>query len=316
MRLSDIDIRQLRVFKAVVECNGFTNAETELNISQSTISNQMLNLEGRLGIRLCERGRAGFELTEKGKSVYEETLLLFKAHQNFENITADLKEALSRPLRIALIDNVVTDPMCPIFKALESFNDRDHRASIFLDIMVPAEIERSVLVMNIDVAIGTFNHRLPGLCYRDIYVEANELYCSPRHPLFDLLEREEIEEMVELSRKVTRGYLDESDLDSVGNIGTSMLAFVQNLEAAAVLVLGGGHIGFLPRHYAKIWVDRGEMKPLLPDRYFYNSDFSILTRAAPRQSLVLEAFLEDLDTAVEDIRSSMVKSGESATSFG
>jgi len=298
MKLSDIDIRQLRVFKAVAECSGFTNAETELNISQSTISNQMLSLEGRLGVRLCERGRAGFELTEKGRSVYEETLSLFKAHEIFEKNAADLKETLSGPLRIALIDNVVTDPMCPIFKALEGFNRRDHRASIFLEIMKPGEIERAVLDSSIDVAIGTFNHRLPGLSYRKIYVEANDLYCSPRHPLYDLNVREEIEELVEVSRKVTRGYLDEDDLNSIGSIDSSMLAVVQNLEAAAVLVLGGGHIGFLPRHYAKIWVDRNEMKPLLPDHYCYHSDFSILTRSVLHQSHVLEAFLENLSLAV------------------
>ncbi|MGO2568781.1 MAG: LysR family transcriptional regulator, partial [Serratia proteamaculans] len=37
-QLSDMDLRLLRVFKAVVDCGGMSAAELELNISLSTIS--------------------------------------------------------------------------------------------------------------------------------------------------------------------------------------------------------------------------------------------------------------------------------------
>ena len=64
-----MDLRLLRIFKSVVECGGMTAAELELNISASTLSRHMKDLEERLGLVLCRRGRAGFTLTPEGVQV-------------------------------------------------------------------------------------------------------------------------------------------------------------------------------------------------------------------------------------------------------
>ncbi|WP_243747190.1 LysR family transcriptional regulator [Yersinia pestis] len=61
-----MDLRLLRVFKAVVDCGGMSAAELELNISLSTISKHIKDLEQRLGLTLCQRGREGFAVTERG----------------------------------------------------------------------------------------------------------------------------------------------------------------------------------------------------------------------------------------------------------
>ncbi len=299
-RISDIDIRQLHVFRAVVECRGFTSAQSVLNIGQSTISNQMAQLETRLGIRLCERGRTGFELTAKGRRVYEETLKLFRAHEDFQNVTSELKGRLSGYLNIALIDNVATDQSCPIVRALNNFNSQEHEVSVRMDIMTPDDIERAVLDLDVDVAIGTFHHHVPGLEYRDIYVEVNELLCGYQNPIFTMTDADEIREAVRTSRKVTRAYLDKHDIASLGEDTAAPDAVVQHLEAAAILILGGGHIGYLPRHLSGRWVSRNEMKPILPEEYVYKSNFSIVTRKAPRKSMILKTFLASLAEATED----------------
>ena len=44
-QLSDIDLRLLRVFRTVVECGGFSVAESVLGIGRSAISQQMSDLE-------------------------------------------------------------------------------------------------------------------------------------------------------------------------------------------------------------------------------------------------------------------------------
>ena len=58
-RLSDVDVKLLRVFTRVVEHGGFSAAQAELGISQASISTYMSDLEARLGVRLCQRGRSG-----------------------------------------------------------------------------------------------------------------------------------------------------------------------------------------------------------------------------------------------------------------
>src|SRR5260221_560007 len=65
-QLTDLDLRLIRVFLAIVDAGGVTPAQATLNIGQSTISTQLATLETRLGYRLCERGRGGFPLTARG----------------------------------------------------------------------------------------------------------------------------------------------------------------------------------------------------------------------------------------------------------
>ena len=59
-RLSDLDLRLVRVFLAVVDASGVSAAQMTLNVGSSTISTQLATLETRLGFRLCDRGRGGF----------------------------------------------------------------------------------------------------------------------------------------------------------------------------------------------------------------------------------------------------------------
>ncbi len=296
-RLSDADIRLLHIFKAVVDSRGFSNAQTMLNVTQSNISNQMARLEQRLGMRLCERGRGGFKLTLQGERVHAETLQLFKAHEHFRNNTSEIKGRLIGFLNIALIDNVVTDPACPIVPALRQFNRREHEVSIRIDIMPPGDIERKLLEEEIDVAIGTFHHRIPGLHYRKIYVETNALLCGRSHAIYKATEPARIRKFVRESRKVGRGYLEDNDLADLGSNPRKPNAVVHNLEAAAVLILGGGHIGFLPHHYCESWLADGRMKAILPGEYAYASEFSLVTRRTKKNSMILSTFLEALNEA-------------------
>ena len=82
-QISDMDMRLLRVFKAVVDCGGMAAAELELNIGISTISRHVKDLEIRLGLALCRRGRGGFSLTQEGEQIYAQTLSLLAATDAF-----------------------------------------------------------------------------------------------------------------------------------------------------------------------------------------------------------------------------------------
>ena len=301
-RLSDTDIRLLHVFKAVVECRGFSNAQAVLNVGQPTISSHISQLEQRLGFRLCDRGRTGFRLTRKGESVYEEALALFKAHEHFQNITLELKGKLSGFLKLGLIDSTVTDPNSPIIRAIELLNNKANEIAVRLSILTPSNLEKAILDGDIDIALGTFDRQVPGLVYKPVYDEHNTLYCASSHPIASLEDRDEIRRAVLDSRKVTRSYLEGEDLFPLGSDHSVNHASVEFLEAAAILLLGGGHIGFLPNHYARMWEERGQLLPILREDYVYSSEFYIVTRNNPRSSVIVGTFLEDLDIAIEEIK--------------
>lgn len=111
-QMGDYEIKQLKVFKCIVECGGFAAAETQLNISRSTISNHIANLESRLNLILCKRGRGGFSLTEDGAVVYEKTNHLLDLLCEFTNTINNLAVSPSGRLRVSLSDTFSLDPRC------------------------------------------------------------------------------------------------------------------------------------------------------------------------------------------------------------
>src|SRR6516162_5878483 len=109
VRLSDGDLRRLRVFCTITRCGGFAAAESELQIGLPSISRFIKDLEIRLGVRLCRRGRVGFELTEPGRRVYAASLQLITDLQRFETNIRSIHSALAGTLTIGIIDVLITD---------------------------------------------------------------------------------------------------------------------------------------------------------------------------------------------------------------
>ena len=93
-QITDADWRLLRVFTAVAHCGGMTAAELELNISTSTISRHVKDLESRLGLVLCRRGRGGFALTPAGERILQETRQLLAATDRFRASVDELHQRL------------------------------------------------------------------------------------------------------------------------------------------------------------------------------------------------------------------------------
>src|ERR1700682_76911 len=94
IKMSDGDIRRLRVFCTVTRCGGFAAAESELQMGLPSISRYIKDLEIRLGVRLCRRGRVGFELTEQGRHAYAASLQLNADLKRFEAAMTSISSAV------------------------------------------------------------------------------------------------------------------------------------------------------------------------------------------------------------------------------
>lgn len=62
-----MEVKDLRMFIAVVDAAGIRRAATQLNIGQSVVSKRMRDLEDELGVSLFERLQSGARLTHAGK---------------------------------------------------------------------------------------------------------------------------------------------------------------------------------------------------------------------------------------------------------
>jgi DNA-binding transcriptional LysR family regulator len=306
IQLQDVDLKLLRVFMSVVRCGGFSAAQASLNVSQSTISEQMTTLETRLGLKLCERGRGGFRLTEHGMATYEAAQRLQVAVEAFCIDTDGLKQHIAGKLYLGIIDNTVTDTTSPLPDALRNFVSRGHDVHVDVYVGTPAELEERVLDGRLHIAVGHFPIHVPGLIYNELYLEPDGLYCGKGHALYaGALEGSLPNDAIAASRIVARGYLQQHDLRMLS--ASKAAATVDNVEAQAILVLSGAYIGFLPNHYAARWLECEQMRRINPDQFGAQWPFCAAIRRAPTMPSILKVFMSDLDECCRHLRSAQVR---------
>jgi DNA-binding transcriptional LysR family regulator len=287
-RLTDVDLRLIRIFRAIVECQGLAGAELVLNLSQSRISASLAELEARLGVRLCRRGRSGFALTEAGATVYEASHELFEAVDRFCNQAGTVASNLERVLRLGTVDALVTNRELSLPQAISAF--RRHNPSVIIDFAIagPEELERQLIAGTRDILIMPCTNRRSELSYLSVLEEKQSLY-SRSHPLFNLPNPRITSDVLSDHPFVARGYLHQFDLKRIGHQGEA--ATVEIMEAQLVLVLSGAFIGYLPAHYAQAWVERGELRALRDEHYGYNSAFYLVTQRGGAETLLIQRFV-------------------------
>ena len=303
-QISDMDLRLLRVFKAVVDCGGMAAAELELNIGTSTVSRHIKDLETRLGLTLCRRGRAGFALTAEGEKIYAQTTQLLAATDAFRSSVDEIHQRMGGQLQVAVFDKTASNPASHIAEAIAHFHAEASDVGLNLHVATLTAIERGVLDGQFQIGIIPGHRSSDALEYTPLFDEAMSLYCGRAHALF-------------AQTGVTLGWdrLREQQFAGLGYHSPNMdLTLRQRLprsatgfdqESIATLILSGQFLGFLPDHYAESFVRRGLMQAVRPDLLNYACQFFAITRKSPQASRATRAFQACLREAHDADRSSM-----------
>lgn len=270
-RLSDVDLRLLRIFVTLVECNGFRSAQIALNMAQSTLSTHLAALEAKLGSRLCDRGRGGFRLTPAGEDTYAAAQELLRSIDRFEATMGRVHGRPTGRLRLGLVDAVTTFATLGLPEALARFAEM--RPDVLLDVEIdtPAGLQKSLLAGQRDVVVGPSFQPLPGLEYRDLGVEEHLLYCGAGHPWFTRTDAAIGREDVLLARFSVRSYQYFDDTYRLGRVAAR--ATVGSMEAQELLILSGAYVGFLPEHLGSRWQAQGRMRAVRPGDWSFSSRF-------------------------------------------
>lgn len=294
--VSDNDLRLLRVFRAVVQCGGFSAAELELNINRSTISRHIKDLETRLGVTLCRRGRAGFALTPEGEQVFDSATRIMAAMEEFQHDVDALHQQLTGTLSIAIFDKTASNPACHIDRAFAEFDREAPEVRPEIHVEPINAIERGVMEGRFQLGIIPNHRPSASLDYYPLFDEQMYLYCAADHPLFTAGEHTLGADDVRRARYVGIGY-HSPNMETSRQLGLQRHATAHDQEAVAHLVLSGRYLGYLPEHYAEGFVARGMMRPLLPDTFQYLCQFSAIVRHSPPPSRVVQTLLDALVNA-------------------
>ncbi|MDI4637755.1 MULTISPECIES: LysR family transcriptional regulator [Halomonadaceae] len=292
-RVSDFEVRLIRVFKAVVECGGFTAAEGQLGISRSAISLHMSDLEKRLGLRLCQRGRGGFALTEEGRQVYRAGLALLASLETFRTEVNGLHRTLRGELNIGITDNLVSLPQMRITHALSALKAQGPEVVVNIYMEAPDSIAQGVLDARLHIGVVPEVNLLASLEARPLYDEASGLYCADTHPLFAVPDADLATAQLAGFEAVVPGY-PLPDAARAAHAPLTGTATASDREGAAFMILTGAYLGYLPDHLAAHWVAAGRLRELDLPGCRFSTPFVTITRRDRRPHRVLEAFIDEL----------------------
>ncbi|MGO4852182.1 LysR family transcriptional regulator [Phaeovulum sp. W22_SRMD_FR3] len=289
-RVSDADMHLFRVFVTVVDCGGFSAAQSELGVGRSTISRQISDLETRIGFALCYRGRSGFRLTQHGEQALVQMKRLLTAAEEFASNIAAINDSFIGKIDVAMMDASFTDPRNPMLAAIRAFRQLAPRVKINLAVDSPSEIERGLLEGRYHLGLLPSYRRLTELTYQEIYPETVALFAGPAHPLLAELQADPALplERIFAHELVYRGYLEGDRLMEIKQ-QFERGPTVRETEAVAALIEAGAYLGFLPKHSAS-----ARLTPILPERFDYSVPICVVTKRGREHSIVTRAFLEEL----------------------
>lgn len=292
-RVSDVDIRLLRVFRSVVACGGVSAAELELNIGRSTISRHLSDLELRLGVKLCDRGPSGFALTDEGERVLDASSRLLAAINSFQASVDEVHKRLNGHLAIALFDKMVSNPQARISESIALFDEIAPEVTIEIHKEPVNVMESGLLNGRLDLAIVPTHRQSSSLDYLPLYPEQMYLYCGRDHPLYGAADADINQTDIRRCKYAGIGFHSPNMMVS-HRLKLTRSADVYDEEALAALILSGRYLGFLPDHYAQAFVEREEMWRLRQDVYHYQSNHSAILRRSPKPSRLVTVFLDCL----------------------
>ena len=272
---SPTDLRLLRIFQSVVRHEGFAAAQDELGLTPGTISNHIAHLETRFGVRLCERGRRGFSLTPDGVRIHEAAENLLRSTENFASIVGSVRGELTGTVHLGTVDAMHTNVDAPLERAIARFSERAPKVVLHVEIASPQDLLQRLLDGRYTVILTPTEELHPSVVARPLYKEEQRLYCGRNHPLFSRTGELGLA-AVRQYPYVGRTYMQGLDPDRDG--GFDHRAMTSHMEAIAILVNSGRYLGYLPAHFARSFVEKGEMKSLLDEELAYFDTFHLAHR--------------------------------------
>ncbi|WP_143306639.1 LysR substrate-binding domain-containing protein [Chitinophaga vietnamensis] len=206
-----MELRQLSYFVKAAEMAHFTAAAAALYITQSTLSQQVKQLEEELGMLLFDRVGKQVRLTEAGRVFLDHARQVLLEVDKSKQAIQDLQQLLTGDLRIG-VTYAFTSLLLPV---LAAFTAKYPGIHINIDYGSPEELERKLRAAELDfvLAFHTTSEE-KDLVMQPLVTSRIVMVVSKRHPLaqrkvVSLKELESTEMILATRGFSSRDFLDE-----------------------------------------------------------------------------------------------------------
>ena len=176
-----MQLESLKIFCDVIRWASFSRGAAENGISQSSASQAVQHLEGRLGVKLIDRSKRPLVPTIHGKVYYEGCKDLVGRYQEIEDRVKALEDEQNvvGTLRVASIYSV---GLAQLTRHVERFRLRHPGADVRLECLHPTRVIESVASGDSELGLISFPKRWPDLVAVPWYDEEMVLAVAPEHP--------------------------------------------------------------------------------------------------------------------------------------
>jgi len=174
-----VDIRHLRYFLAIAEAGSFSRAADHLGVSQPSISQQMRDIEARLGVTLFQRHGKRILLTSAGLVFQEHARTLLRQFENFLQNVSNESEQLHGTLRLGVVP-IIDTAFVP--RLMGQFASEHPEVNVSVQEVSSTEIETALEEGRMDLGLGFVTRHSPNLRYEPLCNDDFALIVPEGHP--------------------------------------------------------------------------------------------------------------------------------------
>ncbi|MGA0572847.1 LysR substrate-binding domain-containing protein [Variovorax sp. VNK109] len=175
-----LNLRQIEVFRAIMQTGSISRAAGLLNVSQPAVSRLLSYTEQRLGLKLFERIKGRLYPTPEAKRLFVEVNLVYQGVQRVNEVAEDLIEHRMGHLRLACVPSL-GQGLLPHAIARFLAKYPDVRVSLFT--MRPHVLINALLTQQADLALVFLTDPHPSIEATQIYGNRLVAALPANHPL-------------------------------------------------------------------------------------------------------------------------------------
>lgn len=252
-----VTIEQWRVFHAIIEQGGYSQAAAHLHRSQSAISYSMSRLQEQLGVAVLKiEGRKAL-LTEQGKILLQRSRKLINDAGEIENFALHLSQGREAEIKF-VVDSAFPNDL--LMSALAQFSKQCQGTRVQLQEVILSGATDALESDEADLVIGV---EPPAHFLSDPLIDIELIAVArPDHPLLQLEREITSADLAQHTHVVIQDSGHEQKMD-VGWLSSQDRWTVSSIESALSAVEHGLGFGWIPTNRLVEPLGNGTLKPLL-----------------------------------------------------
>lgn len=175
-----LTLKQLRYLVALADTGHFREAAERCGISQPSLSVQLQNLEGALGLQLVERGRSGVFFTPAGREIAERGRNIMMGVQDIVDFSETARHGVAGTIRLGVKPTLGPYLLPNVVKTLH----RQHPGlKLYVRESAPHDLEQELAQGVHDVILAQLPVTQSGLATERLFREPIYLAVAADHPL-------------------------------------------------------------------------------------------------------------------------------------